>query len=269
MTQDPLLLKKIQHLLKAYYEAGVTLTTGTVPRSLYERSQKAPPAIFTDSSPSSQPMGVLPMKKKINSSSLSLAKQCQSLEELRQAMQHFDECALKFTATNMVFSDGNPNTRLMLIGEAPGAEEDAQGKPFVGLSGQLLNRILATIGLDRQTDVYITNIVPWRPPANRQPTPSEIAQCLPFVQRHIELIQPEILLLVGGVSAKTILETTEGIMRLRGQWNTYQSEGLSTPIRCMATFHPAFLLRSPGQKALVWQDMLLIQEALKQKKKGA
>ena len=175
-------------------------------------------------------------------------------------MASFEGCSLKLTATNMVFADGNPQAKIMVVGEAPGADEDKQGLPFVGLSGQLLDRMLATIGLSRKENLYISNIVPWRPPGNRQPTTQEIALCQPFIERHIELINPKILILVGGISAKTILRSSEGIMKLRGQWHTFQTAQLRDPIKTIATFHPAFLLRSPGQKAQVWADLLLVKK---------
>jgi DNA polymerase len=187
--------------------------------------------------------------------------ECQTLEDLRRAITDFEGCALKKTATNLVFADGNPQAKVMLVGEAPGADEDRQGLPFVGVSGQLLDRMLATIGLDR-TSVYITNILPWRPPGNRQPTPQEIAMCKPFVEKHIALVQPQILVLVGGVAMKALFNTNEGIMRLRGTWQSYTPAELEAPIKAIATYHPSFLLRSPGQKAQSWQDMLMIKKAL-------
>jgi uracil-DNA glycosylase family 4 len=168
---------------------------------------------------------------------------------------------LKKTAINTVFSDGNPKAKVMVIGEAPGADEDRQGLPFVGLSGKLLDRMFASIGLDRTT-IYITNIIPWRPPGNRQPTPSETNLCLPFVERHIELVSPEFLVLVGGTAAKSILQSTEGIMKLRGRWLSYQTSTMQKPIKTLATFHPAYLLRAPGQKRLAWLDLLMLKQAL-------
>lgn len=149
----------------------------------------------------------------------------------------------------------------MLVGEAPGEDEDRQGKPFVGRSGQLLDRMLAAIGLDRST-VYITNVLPWRPPGNRSPTPAEIAVCLPFVERHIELVDPALLVLVGGVAAKTLLGTQEGIVRLRGRWLLHSSPGLSRPLPTLATYHPAYLLRSPAHKRDSWRDLLTVKNKL-------
>lgn len=184
-----------------------------------------------------------------------------SLEALRREVEAFEGCPLKLTATNTVFGAGAAGARLMLVGEAPGAEEDRQGIPFVGASGRLLDRMLAAIGLDR-SQVYISNILYWRPPGNRTPTPSEIAACLPFVQRQIELVGPQILVLVGGPSAKTLLGRSEGIMRLRGQWFSYATPRMARPIPARATFHPAFLLRSPGQKREAWRDLLAILEKM-------
>lgn len=193
----------------------------------------------------------------------ALAQAARTLEELREALMAFDGCPLKDTATSLVFADGNAEARVMIIGEAPGADEDRAGKPFVGVSGQLLDRMLAQIGLDR-TSVYISNIIFWRPPGNRQPTTAEVAACLPFVERHIELVNPDILLLAGGASAKTLLARNEGIMRLRGRWHLYESTGMSRPVPALPTFHPAFLLRQPAQKREAWRDLLALREKLDQ-----
>ena len=182
-----------------------------------------------------------------------------TLDELHAAVNAFEGCELKEFATTTVFSDGNPQSDLMLIGEAPGAEEDRQGKPFVGRSGQLLDKILAAIGLDR-TSVYIANIIPWRPPHNRVPTPAETALCLPMIARHISLIKPKLLVLLGSTAAKTILARKEGITRLRGTTHQYQNAFLAQPIPAIATFHPAYLLRSPGQKREAWHDFLTIKQ---------
>ena len=192
------------------------------------------------------------------SDSRALAARAGSLDELRAAIAAFEGCSLKATATNLVFGDGNPGARIMFVGEAPGADEDRLGKPFVGVSGQLLDRMIGCIGLDRRS-AYITNILPWRPPGNRQPTAAEIAACLPFVERHIELVNPSILVLVGGTSAKALLAASEGIMKLRGRWFMYRSSSQAQPIETMAIFHPAFLLRSPAQKREAWRDLIAIK----------
>ena len=190
-----------------------------------------------------------------------LARAANNLAELRQALERFDGCPLKDTATNLVFADGNPEARIMIVGEAPGADEDRVGRPFVGVSGQLLDRMLAHVGLDRGA-VYITNVLFWRPPGNRTPTAAEIAACLPFVERHIELVGPQILVLAGAASAKTLLARSEGITRLRGRWLLYESAGMARPIPAMAIYHPAFLLRQPAQKRDAWRDLLSIRDKL-------
>jgi len=195
-------------------------------------------------------------------SARELAANARTLAELESALAGFDGCALKATATRLVFADGNPKARIMFVGEAPGADEDRQGKPFVGVSGQLLDRMLSWIALDRAT-VYISNILPWRPPGNRAPTPGEIAICLPFIERHIELVDPAILVLLGGTAAKTLLGTAEGINRLRGRWVDYSSQGLPRPLPALATFHPAYLLRQPAQKRQAWRDFLTVKDKLK------
>jgi len=178
----------------------------------------------------------------------------QDLTALRASLDGFDGCALKATATNTVFGTGPVDADLMIIGEAPGEEEDRRGEPFVGASGQLLDRMLAASGVERES-VYITNTIYWRPPGNRTPTPAEIQACLPFLQRQIALIKPRVLLLVGGAAAKTMLQKTEGIMRLRGRWFEYQADDHSPPGATLATFHPAYLLRSPAQKREAWRDL--------------
>jgi len=186
------------------------------------------------------------------------ARSASSLEELRAILDRFDGCGLKGSASRLVFADGTPGSKLMLVGEAPGAEEDKQGLPFVGRSGQLLDRMLAAIGLDR-TKVYIANIVPWRPPGNRTPTPVETQICLPFVQRQIELSNPDVLVTIGQPSTGALLGV-QGIMRNRGRWFPFQTG--TREIRAMPMLHPAYLLRSPIGKRLAWRDMLAIKKAL-------
>jgi len=189
-----------------------------------------------------------------------LAAAAQTLDELKDAIAKFEGLSLKATATNLVFADGNPEARLMLIGEAPGAEEDRRGLPFVGAAGQLLDRMLAAIGHDR-TNSYITNIVNWRPPGNRKPSPAEMALCQPFIDRHIALVNPALIVLLGDTAAKTLTNRTEGITRLRGKWFTWaRPEGGTIPL--LPTFHPAFLLRSPSQKREAWMDLLTAKRKL-------
>jgi uracil-DNA glycosylase len=182
-----------------------------------------------------------------------------TLEELEAMVAAFDGCALKRTAKTLCFARGSTSARLMLIGEAPGRDEDLQGKPFVGRAGQLLDRMLAAIGLD-EGSIYITNTVYWRPPGNRTPTPEEIEACAPFLTRQIELLSPDVLVLLGGAAAKSLLGVGEGIMRLRGKWLSHEIGGRS--LATLATLHPAYLLRNPEHKRLAWRDLLLIKAAL-------
>jgi DNA polymerase len=188
-----------------------------------------------------------------------VARSAKTLEDLRAILERFDGCALKATATQLVFADGNPQARVMFVGEAPGRDEDIEGRPFVGRSGKLLDRMMAAIGLDR-TRAYIANIVPWRPPGNRTPTPQEVAICLPFVKRQIELADPDILVCLGGPSAQALLGVKDGIKKTRGRWFSYHTG--TREIRAIATFHPAYLLRSPLDKRLAWRDFLAIRKAL-------
>jgi uracil-DNA glycosylase family 4 len=187
--------------------------------------------------------------------------QAATLAELQALAGAFEGCALKRTAKSLCFARGRENARLMLIGEAPGRDEDLQGKPFVGRAGQLLDRMLDAIGLNEE-HVYITNTVYWRPPGNRTPTPEEVEACAPFLARQIELLSPHVLVLLGGAAAKNILGVVEGIMRLRGKWLNYASSGRDIPT--LATLHPAFLLRNPEHKRLAWRDLLMVKERLNQ-----
>jgi len=194
-------------------------------------------------------------------SARQLADAANSIAELEAAVRAFDGCALKKTAAKTVFADGNPQAKIMIIGEAPGAQEDMQGIPFCGPSGALLDKMLAAIGLDRN-HVYISNTVFWRPPGNRQPSIEETAICLPFVEKHIALVGPKLLLLAGGTAANTLLARAESISRLRGRTYNYENAYLAQPLPTMISYHPSYLLRQPEQKRLAWQDMLLVQQFL-------
>lgn len=257
--------------LKFLYEVGVEEVFDSIPTNKTTFLKKSFKLKEDKIASQDTPLVKSTFNKEIPSASLiphsgstqSLAAQAKTLKELRDIVENYNECLLKKTATNTVFSDGNPQAKIMVIGEAPGADEDRQGLPFVGLSGKLLDRMFASIGLDRTT-IYITNIIPWRPPGNRQPTTNETSLCLPFVERHIELIAPEFLILIGGTSAKSILQSSEGIMKLRGKWLSYQTSSMTKPIKTLATFHPAYLLRAPGQKRLAWLDLLMLKQALKE-----
>jgi uracil-DNA glycosylase family 4 len=187
------------------------------------------------------------------------AKSAASLGALRAMLERFEGCALRTTATQLVFADGNPQARVMFVGEAPGRDEDIEGLPFVGRSGKLLDRMMAAIGLDR-TSAYIANIVPWRPPGNRTPTPQESAICLPFTLRQIELADPDILVCLGNPSTQTLLNSKDGILKTRGRWFPFHTG--TREIRAIATLHPAYLLRQPLQKRFAWRDFLAIKKAL-------
>ena len=234
-----------------------------------DRRVSAPPP-----SPQSQPMAApaaAPTRLAVKQATLPAgpaeaaerAAACQTLEELKAALNAFTGCALRDTATQLVFADGAEDAQLIIVGEAPGAEEDRAGRPFVGPAGQLLDRMLASIGLDRGK-VRIINSVPWRPPGNRAPSESEIAICLPFLHRHIALVRPLGLLALGAVATKTLLPEAggSGIRRLRGTWRTAQITGLEAPLPCLPSYHPAYLLRTPLAKSESWQDFLTLREWL-------
>ena len=254
--------QKLKTLLSIYKDAGIDEIVSPVPYNRFLKIEETLALSSAKHLEEKQGFEIAPLisPKVAASTAHSSAQSAQSLEELRAALMAFEGCALKYTATNLVFGDGNPKARVMLIGEAPGADEDRQGFPFVGQSGQLLDKAFATIGLTRK-NFYITNIIPWRPPGNRQPTPAEADACLPFVRRHIDLVGPDFLILVGGTAAKTLLGGREGIMRMRGSWKEYISEA-GRKIKVIAIFHPAYLLRSPGQKREVWLDLIKIKQSL-------
>ncbi|WP_132807410.1 uracil-DNA glycosylase [Tepidamorphus gemmatus] len=223
-------------------------TPRPMPSSATARSAPAPAAAAAQQGPSEAVMAAR-----------ARAREAETLEQLRDILAGFDGCALRLTARNLCFADGNPQARIMFVGEAPGQEEDIQGAPFVGPAGKLLDRMLAAIGLDR-TSVYITNVVYWRPPGNRTPTPQETQICRPFVERQIELADPDVLVLLGNASASVLLDRKEGILRLRGKWFDFDTGRRTIP--AMPTLHPAYLLRQPGQKRLAWRDFLAIRKAL-------
>ncbi len=270
MTPDP--APSVAQLLAFYLEAGVdcALTEEPVNRLSDPDVVAAPPPRETATPrpvrmvPAAIPavLGeVAPAPEAAIISAREAARTAASLETLRALLENFDGCALKHTATRLVFADGNPQARIMFVGEAPGRDEDIEGLPFVGRSGQLLNRMIAAIGLDR-SKAYIANVIPWRPPGNRTPTPQETQICLPFIQRQIELVNPDVLVTLGNPSTQTLLATREGIMRTRGKWFDYDTG--TRVIRAMATFHPAYLLRSPSYKRMSWQDLRAIAKALEQ-----
>lgn len=255
-----------RELLAFYGEAGVDSLVGDEPvnhfaQDIVESPPAAPvraPEVRT--APVAAAPAVAPPAPDVAAMEARAAvANVQTLDELRDVLGRFEGCALRATATQLVFADGNPEAKLMLVGEAPGRDEDIEGLPFVGRSGKLLDRMLAAIGIDR-TQAYIANIIPWRPPGNRTPTPQESQVCLPFVRKQIELVDPDVLVCLGGPSATTLLGIKEGITKSRGRWVSYDTG--RREIRAMPTFHPAFLLRSPLQKRLAWRDLLAVKKAL-------
>jgi uracil-DNA glycosylase family 4 len=244
-------------LLRWYAEMGVDVAVDADPHDRFAESvaadkpgrpaasplpkaaAKAPPVF-------AKPAGDLPANEPADGVT------ARTLEELRAELLAFEGCGLKATATQLVFADGNPNADIMIVGEAPGADEDRQGRPFVGRAGQLLDKMLAAIGLDRR-HVYIANVVPWRPPGNRTPTPIETSICLPFTRRQIELVHPKILVCLGAAATQTLLGVREGIMRIRGRW--YEYDMAEAKIPAIAMLHPAYLLRQPSHKKFAWQDL--------------
>jgi DNA polymerase len=271
-TMTPESAPTVQQLLAFYLEAGVdcALTDEPVNRlaepDLVPAGREAAPAqpvrtvpAAAASVPAARAEPAAP--EAAIQSAREAARTAPSLEALRALLETFDGCALKSTATRLVFADGNPGARIMFVGEAPGREEDIEGLPFVGRSGKLLDRMIAAIGLDRSS-AYIANVIPWRPPGNRTPTPQETQICLPFIQRQIELVNPDVLVTLGNPSTQTLLSTREGIMKTRGRWFDYDTG--TRKIRALATFHPAYLLRSPSYKKMAWLDLRAIAKALEE-----
>lgn len=266
MTPEPAI--SIRELLAFYLEAGVDCALAEEPVNRLAEPEFTPapreaaPAQPVRAAPLPLPLPRTepPAPDAAVASAREAARTAPTLEGLRELMERFDGCALKATATRLVFADGNPLARIMFVGEAPGREEDIEGLPFVGRSGKLLDRMIGAIGLDR-SKVYIANVIPWRPPGNRTPTPLETQICLPFIQRQIELIDPDVLVTLGNPSTQTLLGTREGIMRTRGRWFDYDTG--TRVIRALPTFHPAYLLRSPAYKRLAWQDLLAVAKALR------
>jgi DNA polymerase len=247
-----------------YRAAGVDIAVGDEPVDRFATSAVAPPkrVLPATAGPAPAPAPAVPLTTDPNETR-AIAAAATTLDQLRAAMDAYEGCALKHRATQLCFADGNPDAQIMMVGEGPGEQEDKQGKPFVGRAGQLLDRMLAAIGLDR-TKVFIVNMVPWRPPGNRNPTPEELALCAPFVHRQIELVNPKILLTLGNVPTQSLFETSTGITRMRGNWKTLSIGGWSGPV--LPTLHPAFLLRTPSAKAQAWKDMLSLKQRIVKEK---
>jgi len=275
MIPDP--APTVRQLLAFYLEAGVDCALADEPVNRLSDPEVAPaaagmappqPATLAKAAVA-KPAIVAPRGEPAPAPDVAIAsareaaRTAPTLAALRALLENFEGCALKNTATRLVFADGNPEARIMFVGEAPGREEDIEGLPFVGPSGKLLDRMIGAIGLDR-SKAYIANVIPWRPPGNRTPTPQETQICLPFIQRQIELVDPDVLVTLGNPSTQTLLATREGIMRTRGKWLDYNT-GTRT-IRALATFHPAYLLRSPSYKRMAWQDLRAIAKVLDEEK---
>ena len=252
-------------LLKFYTEAGIDEALEETPQNrllaVPTPPQTTPKPAFNQPDPSNMP----PRPKTAATlpsaviQAREMADNAKTLVELEQTVRDFNGCPLKKTANKTVFCRGNPESKLMLIGEAPGANEDVEGIPFCGQSGQLLDNMLRSIGYDNSNS-YITNTTFWRPPGNRKPTPEELEICKPFVEKHIALLNPKLLVLVGGVAIADILDTQESVGKLRLKFHEYQNQYLKKPIKVLCTFHPSYLLRSPGQKALAWKDWLMVKK---------
>ncbi len=267
----------VASLLKWYVDHGLDETIGeeAIDRFALPPSVAAAPAVAPSQgaaaptpirAPLQAPMVRAPVpleSPQLAEDARELARRCTTISELEEAVRAFEGCALKRTAKNTVFADGVAGAPVMVVGEAPGADEDRLGKPFVGVSGQLMDRMFDAIGMSRERDLYITNILFWRPPGNRTPTLAEQAVCLAFTRRHIELAKPKLLVLAGGTAAKAVLDTTEGIMRLRGKWTNLKLDD-GTEVPTMPTFHPAYLLRTPASKRQSWLDLLAIDKRLKE-----
>jgi uracil-DNA glycosylase len=265
-------------LLKWYVEQGLDETIGEEAIDRFALAAQPTTAVAPDApaatptpfrpaappSPAAAPRAPVPLESpQVVEDARTLAASCATIADLEAAIRSFEGCALKRTAKNTVFADGNPSAPVMIIGEAPGADEDRLGKPFVGVSGQLMDRMMEAIGIKRGDGFYITNILFWRPPGNRTPTLAEQAMCLAFTRRHLELVRPKLLILAGGTAAKAVLDTAEGIMRLRGKWTSVRLDD-GTEIPTMPTFHPAYLLRTPASKRQSWIDMLAVDKKLKE-----
>ena len=259
-------------LIEWYREAGIDLAVDDAPHDHFAefaaasaaaataRAQPRAPRTPLTVAPEQRSAPVPASPEEAAMAARQKAAEVQTLDELRALMEAFDGCELKRTARQLVFADGNPKARVMLVGEAPGRDEDEQGLPFVGRSGKLLDGMLAAIGLDR-TRVYISNVIPWRPPGNRAPTPQEVTICLPFIRRHIELVAPDILVCIGGSSAQALLDQRDGILRLRGKWFDLACGSRTVP--ALATLHPAYLLRQPAHKRLAWRDLRSLEEKVR------
>ncbi len=268
----------IKAALEFYRDSGVDVCMADAPinrieefeTALKEKALKQAPPASAEAASLATPAAPIIGKSEARNQAAKIAAACETLEELSDAIAQFDGISIKRTATNMVYGDGNSSAPIMLIGEAPAADEDRQGKPFVGVSGQLQDKILSCIGIHRddeqaQNSIYITNMINWRPPGNRSPNAAEIEVSMPFIERHIQIVNPKIIIFCGGLVAKTLLNSNDSISKLRKKWHTYETRTpelpqKSTPIISLATYHPSYLLQMPAHKKAVWADMLMLQQ---------
>lgn len=265
-------LQTVKNMVEWYAAMGITAIVDEDINDFVARSTQTAPKLAPEPAQASSQIKLKTASTKAQNPAASqdnpianataLAKAANTLDALRGAMATFEGCPLRFTANKLVFEDGNRDAKLMIVGEGPGKEEDMDGRPFVGPAGQLLDKMLSAIGLDR-TQVYIANIVPWRPPGNRAPSAGDIAICLPFIERQIELQNPETLLLLGNISVKSLLRTDTGILKFRGRWQDYAAGDKAIP--ALSSLHPAYLLRQPAHKGLAWADMLALKAKIKSK----
>lgn len=273
---------EIKDVLRFYAEAGLdfaleeeaqnrllpTSATANSPAPTKIAADQSPRPILGQVTTPARPAPATPSHAVPDEAAVARAREsaasAPTLEALQDILAGFDGCSLKFTAKNLVFADGNPKARIMMVGEAPGRDEDLEGRPFVGKAGQLLDRMLGSIGLDR-AQVYIANVIYWRPPGNRTPTPMETEICRPFIERQIALVDPDLIVFLGGVSAKSFLPGPDGILRLRGKWTEWTIPGGRT-IPALPMLHPAYLLRQPAQKKLAWRDLLSLKSRLREMK---
>jgi uracil-DNA glycosylase family 4 len=287
MTPQPPSVEDPRALLRWYVESGVEDIVEDAPFDRYAASLRPAVAAASSTAPASPPptaRGVAerPLRQapppsfapvsvatppfespQLIEDARALAARCTTLDELEAAVRAFDGCALKRTANKTVFADGARGAPVMVVGEAPGADEDRQGKPFVGKSGQLMDRMFAAIGMSRETNLYITNVVLWRPPGNRTPSSAEIAMCVAFLRRHIQLARPKVLVIAGGTPLKALYDANDGIMRARGRWRAYDM-GDGATIPALPTLHPAGLLRATANKRFAWKDLLILQDKLRE-----
>jgi uracil-DNA glycosylase len=255
-------------ILRFYNEAGLDFALEAEAQNRLMAAPKVDAPVSVDlaslAKPAPRPAMAMPSSAVPDDAAVARARQdaqnASSLDALRASLEAFDGCSLKFTAKNLVFADGNPNSKIMFVGEAPGRDEDLEGTPFVGKAGQMLDRMLGAIGLDR-THVYIANVIYWRPPGNRTPTPMETEICRPFIERQIELINPDLIVFVGDVSAKSFFPGPDGILKLRGQWRDWAMPN-GRVIPALPILHPTYLLRQPAQKKLTWRDLLSLKAKL-------